>query len=429
MGKGHDIGDALEMLRRLAPPPNGWRRLPAWEMIEGGGRWPHALRALVETYDAARLDVPDPDDDVVSLVGVSLRSPVDEDEDRALVSSAPWDAFDATWTLRGVSRPTDGPGTLSDLAASVVGRTLISWASVDGVGSTTTGALYVSADEGARDTVVVLSRLRPEYWLLELSPADVVLRTLLGATDCPWLDGRAREPEPGLIRVSPRYFDDEDPTVDEPEPSRWTWTRSRANDEPLDEPATLPLLALGASAGEAASARADATIDDLRRLAPPPSGPRTDGAWSAVEAQLGGTVPDELRALIDEYGRGTFATDDPDAHAGVHVELCDPAEILRWPGDELLEFADRSDLPGNDVRVIRWASLSPNPGDDELWLWQTADSSGYARRNDDRAAFRVAGTPSGLIVAAIGSSGVFSHLFGAFDASTYPVRFAPGDGA
>ncbi|WP_051943144.1 SMI1/KNR4 family protein [Streptacidiphilus rugosus] len=49
------------------------------------------------------------------------------------------------------------------------------------------------------------------------------------------------------------------------------------------------------------------TVDDLLRLAPPPSAPVwATGDWEAVEAALGLGIPADFKALISHYGYGLF---------------------------------------------------------------------------------------------------------------------------
>jgi hypothetical protein len=49
------------------------------------------------------------------------------------------------------------------------------------------------------------------------------------------------------------------------------------------------------------------SLDDLKRLVPPPADPQeSEGDWETIEAELGKNLPQDYKAFIHSYGTGSF---------------------------------------------------------------------------------------------------------------------------
>lgn len=72
-----------------------------------------------------------------------------------------------------------------------------------------------------------------------------------------------------------------------------------------------------------------ASLDELRRIVPPPAGTSPTVDWASAQAALGVDLPSDYVALIDEWGAGSF--DDflwvfAPGHPNVNLDLVQQAE-------------------------------------------------------------------------------------------------------
>lgn len=86
-----------------------------------------------------------------------------------------------------------------------------------------------------------------------------------------------------------------------------------------------------------------ASLDELRRIAPPPEGAPPTVDWPAARAALGVELPSDYVALVDAWGAGSF--DGflwlfAPGHPNVNLDLVRQAEEQTWALRELAEAGE-----------------------------------------------------------------------------------------
>lgn len=125
-----------------------------------------------------------------------------------------------------------------------------------------------------------------------------------------------------------------------------------------------------------------ATLDDLRRIAPPPSEPTGRAPdLDRVRAELGVELPGDYVALVREWGAGSFddyiAVNEP-GHPNPNLELVDEALGWEWAmrerrdeDDGLLPLPPEIEIGG----LLAWGS--DGAGDPCFWHLRSEDPGSW----------------------------------------------------
>jgi hypothetical protein len=418
-------------IRQIAPVPDSFpHRALNWLAADPQTVTSRTFREVFDTYDTHQFSVgPGPGD--AEARWLRLEGP-QHDTHTFSDYERPWPPIGSEWNVVGVSRGADpGWGSLEVPAVPLKAR---AWATFNRSYLRTTGQLmWAVVDDGPRVTLVI-SRQRPEVWVLAMSEPEVIARYLTATTGCPWIDN-PRPTDPGWTpRDEIHVMDPSEAPLEDPLPEshgRWIRGSSPYAHEPARiEPPAVEVLFPAALDGEMlpAATDADQDLEQLTRRVRAPQGDTRRPAWDAIEDALGGPVRDDVKVLLDTYGAGTFGAVDDESDWPVTAELSWlPAKYVSLVDQAALEFFDVQDLvgdrPPSDLKAIVWATIDANH-EDELWLWRVDDRHGIARNADDHAR-RLPGSAAQNLEDALLGRGLFGDVERDTDLTANALTFTP----